>query len=69
MIGPGLMPGSIQDLPPSVTLRDHFSGLAMQALLADFLAHRSPADVKCPYPLIAAEALYIADAMIKERSK
>jgi len=45
-----------------MTLRDHFAGLAMQALLSN-------PDYSSPDNVLAESANLIADAMLKERNK
>ena len=45
-----------------MTLRDHFAGLAMQALLSN-------PDYSYPDNVLAVSAHLIADAMLKERNK
>jgi hypothetical protein len=45
----------------SMTMRDHFAGLAMQGLIA--------ADVDYSNELLVNYAYILADAMIKERAK
>jgi hypothetical protein len=44
------------------TLRDHFAGLAMQAILSD-------PEYSEPDSVLAGYVYFIADAMLKERAK
>jgi len=51
----------------SMTIRDHFAGLAMQGLFASDAKHdHKDADI---FDVVAEAAYTVADAMLKERSK
>ncbi|MFS2050992.1 Arc family DNA-binding protein [Variovorax sp. Varisp41] len=54
-------------LDPSPSLRDHYAGLAMQAFLSGHIAHHGH-ESHWPYEAMAAEAVEVADAMLKARS-
>ena len=50
---------------PGMSLRDHFAGLAMQSILSVLATGIRP----CEMPKLAADAYFVADAMLVESTK
>lgn len=61
-------PTSSLILPQGMTLRDHFAGLAMQALIAGHIAHYGHENY-WPSKDLVSSSLEYADAMLKARQE